>query len=171
MIEMPLALNPPDPAVKVRPVRLADVPVLHDICWPERPLTYANHLIKRARQIALQGRGLGVVVVGAGSDDLRAFGQLTMWPRGGEISDLVVGDAHRGKGIGTTVIQYLVQVAREMRADCVEIGVAHSNTGALALYRRLGFVDDHNVVINLGDGPEPVLYLRLDLPPRRSLPI
>jgi ribosomal protein S18 acetylase RimI-like enzyme len=163
MIDVPNALKPPDPTVKIRPVRRIDVPVLHEVCWPDRPVTYVNQLVQRARQIAMHSRGLGVVLVGDAPDSVLGYGQLTLWPHGGEISDLVITSDHRGRGLGTTLIQYLVQAAREMRVSSVEIGVAYANTGALALYRRLGFNDDYSVMIDLGRGPEPVLYLRLDI--------
>ena len=163
MIEKPLALRAPDPQIKLRPVRLTDVPALHEVCWSDRTLAYVSQLIHRSRQIALQGRGLGVVAISDETKDVRGFGQMTMWPRGGEISDLIVGDCYRRQGLGTAIIQYLVQTANEMRAASVEIGVAQENTAALALYRRLGFTDDYTVMLNLGRGPEPVIYLQIVL--------
>ena len=160
-----IALRSPDPTLKIRPVRSPDAEVLRAQCWPDRPQAIIDQLVNRAQQIAYQGRGLGVVTMGDSPGDIRGFGQLTMWPRGGEISDLVVSEALRGRGLGTAIIQYLVRAAREMHASNIEIGVAYSNPGALALYRRLGFKDDHDVMLNLGQGLEPVLYLQLDLPP------
>lgn len=165
MIDIPQALKPPDSTVKIRPVRRVDVVSLHEVCWPERPLIYVHELVQRARQIALQGRGLGVVLVGDSEETVLGYGQLTMWPRGGEISDLVIASHCRGRGLGTSLIQYLVQAAREMRAGSVEIGVAYANSRALALYRRLGFEDDYSIMVDLGNGQEPVLYLRLELAP------
>lgn len=163
MIDMSQALKPPDPTVKIRPVRRIDIVSLHESCWPDRSITYIHEMVKRASQIAMQGRGLGVVLVGDAADTVLGYGQLTMWPRGGEISDLMIARDYRGRGLGTSLIQYLVQAAREMHASSVEIGVAYANGRALALYRRLGFVDDYSIMIDLGNGPEPVLYLRLEL--------
>jgi ribosomal protein S18 acetylase RimI-like enzyme len=146
----------------MRPVRLSDAELLRDHCWPERPFAAVYQLVMRARQNALQGRGVGVVVV-SGGNVIRGYGQLTLWPGCAEISDLVVAVAYRGQGVGTAIIQYLARAAREMHVSCVEIGAALSNTGAVALYRRLGFADDHTVWLNLGEGKEPVLFLRLNL--------
>ena len=166
MTTKPLALEAPSTQIRIRPVQLTDISKLHQRCWPERTRAAIEQLINRAQMMARQGRGLGIVVMGETRDDVRSYGQLTMWPRGGEISDLVVIPTHQGQGLGTTMIQYLVRAAREMRAGSVEIGVALSNPRALALYRRLGFVDDHTVMIDLGNGPEAVLYLELPLPRR-----
>ncbi len=157
-----LALQSPSALLAIRPVRLADAEALQETCWPERSFASVYQLVLRARQIAVQGRGLGIV---AGGEEaaLKGYGQLTLWPGCGEISDLVVAVTYRGQGIGTALIQYLVRTAREMHMPCVEIGAALSNPGAVSLYRRLGFEDDHTVWLNLGEGKEPVLYLRLRL--------
>lgn len=165
MTDTPLALRPPDTLVRIRPVRLSDAETLRDTCWPERPFVAVYQLVTRARQNAVQGRGLGALVIGDDSC-IQGYGQLTLWPGCAEISDLVVAPHYRGQGIGTAIIQYLVRAARAMSVPCVEIGAALSNPGALNLYRRLGFADDHTVWLNLGVGKEPVLFLRLNLDKR-----
>lgn len=157
-----LALQAPDPRIAIRPVRLADVAGLQQACWPERSFDAVYRFVSRARYNASQGRAIGIVV--ADDDLIRAYGQFTLWPRCGEISDLIVAEAHRGQGLGTAMIQYLVRAARDMQADCVDIGAALSNPRALALYRRLGFRDSYIQEIDLGQGSEPVQYLRLKLP-------
>lgn len=162
MEAIPLAMQSPDAQVNMRPVRLSDAELLRTQCWPERSFVAIYQLVMRARQNALQGRGLGVVAVDT-ARALKGYGQLTLWPGCAEISDLVVSPSYRGQGVGTAVVQYLVRAAREMHVPCVEIGAAVSNPGAVTLYRRLGFVDDHTVHLNLGDGKEPVLFLRLVL--------
>jgi ribosomal protein S18 acetylase RimI-like enzyme len=162
MSEIPLALMPPNPRAQIRPVRLADAEPLHFNCWPERPLTAIYRLVLRAQRQARQNSGLGIVMTDA-SGAVIGYGQFTIWPRCGEISDLVVQEAYRGRGFGTTIVQYLMRAARDMHTDCVEIGAAYSNPRAIALYRRLGFQDSHTISMNLGRGEEQVLYLRLDL--------
>jgi ribosomal protein S18 acetylase RimI-like enzyme len=162
MESLPLALQQPDPEVRIRPVRMSDTRWLHNHCWPDRPFIAIYHLIDRARYFARQGRGLGLAVV-MEDDTAIGYGQVTLWPRCAEISDLVVAESCRGQGIGTTLIQHLTQAARDMHAPCVEIGAALSNTGAVELYRRLGFQDSNTVMLNLGQGREAVLYLRLRL--------
>lgn len=162
MEKLILALQPPDPNIVIRPVRLSDVEPLRAACWPERPPDDIYRFINRIRQSATQGRGLGVAALGAAGRVI-GYGQFAMWPRCGEISDLIVAPEFRGQGIGTAIIQYLVRTAREMHSECVEIGAALSNSGAVALYRHLGFRDSFTQTMNLGNGDEPVLYLRLKL--------
>lgn len=159
-----LALQSPDPSVTLRPVLAADAPALHQTCLPERSLSVVQQLITRAQQNAEQGCGLGVVVLATPGGAVCGFGQMRLWPNCAEISDLVVAEGQRRRGLGTALVQYMVRAAREMHAPCIEIGAAVANAGAVALYRRLGFKDSHTLMLNLGSGHEPVLFLRLSLP-------
>jgi len=165
MIQIPLALHPPESTVPIRPARLSDVPGLHKYCWPARPFTSIYDLVLRAERYALDKRGLGVVI--AGKDNvIRAYGQVMAWPTCGEISDVMVSEAYRGQGYGTAIIQTLSRAALHMGIQEIEIGAALSNPRAVALYRRLGFEDSHTMMLNLGKGKEKVLFLRLVLQPQ-----
>jgi ribosomal protein S18 acetylase RimI-like enzyme len=162
MAEIPLALHPPDPKIPIRLVRLSDSSSLRLNCWPERTFDSIYRFIMRARQNATQGRGLGVVVLGGGNQ-VRGYGQMTLWPRCGEISDLVVAEPYRSQGLGTAIIQYLTRSARDMHAECLDIGALESNAGAIALYRRLGFTDSYTQMMETANGSETVIYLRIKL--------
>lgn len=162
MVEMPLVLQAPNPEIIVRPVLANDVDSLHAHCWPDRLYNYVHHLVIRAQQRSRQGQGLGVVVVNPHNQAV-GYGQITLWPSCAEISDLIVAEKYRRRGFGTAIIQYLARAAFEMHAEAVEIGAALSNPGAVNLYRRLGFEDSHEVMVDLGQGKEPVLYLRLEV--------
>lgn len=145
---------------KIRPVRLHDVEQLHQRCFPANTLQWARELVARARQIALQGRGLGIVAVGVADDLPFAYGQLTIWTRSAEISDLSVMEVWRGQGVGTALIDYCYQMAKDSHVQEVEIGALTSNKRALALYQRLGFVESH--ILNLDDGQQ-VQYLKMTI--------
>jgi ribosomal protein S18 acetylase RimI-like enzyme len=142
-----------------RPVRLHDVEPLHQLCFPQQERRWVAELIGRARQIALNGRGIGLV--GVDSKDVpHAYGQLTVWVMSAEISDLMVTEALRGRGIGSALIAYLLRVARETHVQRVEIGAEMYNVGALALYRRLGFVESR--ILDFDNGMR-VQYLSQDV--------
>jgi len=157
----PLALKPPDPRVRIRPVSRQDIPALRRL-WPNRSETEVMQLVNRVLRQAEQRRGLGVVAVGRDEYSLTGYGQLTLWSHAAEIADLAVAETERGRGLGTGLIQYLVRTAQEMRALRVEIGAALSNFRAVALYRRLGFRDGRAIMVDLGNGLETVLYFYLD---------
>ena len=162
-------VRPPD-AVLLRPVQLADAPALRQNCWPHRPPQQVTRLLQQAEYLARQERGLGAVAVL--EEEVCGFGLLTLYPCAAEISDLIVSPSRRGQGIGTALIVHLTQEAQRLGVTTLEIGVAQSNPRARALYQRLGFVETRSVQIDLGEGPEMVLYLAksLEAPPSHQLP-
>lgn len=159
---LPLALHPPDPAVRVRRARLSDVESLRQTCWPEHTPGRVYQILSRAQRHARQGNGAALVLL-TGDDRAFGFGQVTLWPTCAEITDLIVQAGYRGQGLGTVLIQHLTQEARRLDVTTLEIGATVQNTGALALYRRLGFQDSHTLNVNLEHGIELVQYLRLML--------
>lgn len=160
-----LALQPPDPHLAIRPARLSDLDALNRNCWPLRTPDTVYHFLKRIRQAAQDGRGLGAVITDA-DDVALGYGQMLLWTRCAEISDLIIAPPYRRQGRGTGLIQYLVRAAREMHTDCVEIGAALNNPGAIALYRRLGFRDSYTQMMPVDGVNEEVLYLRIKFPQR-----
>jgi len=143
-------------------VRMEDIDALQTHCWTERSFLSVYDLVARAISLAKEENGLGVIFVN-GEGVAHGYGQLTTWPNCAEITDLMVAEAYRGKGIGTALIQHLMQAAKKMEVDCVEIGAAVDNPRALALYRRLGFQDSHTLDISIGVRKHQVIYLRIDL--------
>lgn len=119
-------------------------------------------MLQRSLQMMEQGRVAGMVCAVGGVPV--AYGQVTRWPRTAEISDLIVSPAHRNQGIGSALIHALTEVARGWGCPQVEIGSACANTRAIALYERLGFRVDRRLNLDLGQGPEPVIYLVQPLP-------
>lgn len=165
MQQTPTALQPPNPSLTIRPASANDLNALLGCCWADRSYDVGRWLLSRVLRNQQSGRGTGAVLID-GDGTINGFGQLTVWPRCGEISDLFVQTEYRSLGYGTALIQYMVQEAQAMKGvNCVEIGAAESNPRALALYRRLGFVDERVIYMNLGNNErEPVIYMRLPLP-------
>ncbi len=146
---------------QLRPATLRDATDLQQALWPKWSVEAVKELIQRVDGITRRGRGLGIVAVS--EYGILGYGQLTVWPRTAEISDLIVTPGCRNNGIGTAIIQHLIEKVRSWHLNDVEIGVAMSNPRALALYRRLGFVDHRVINLDLGRGPEPVIYLVMSL--------
>lgn len=145
------------PSIVIRPISLDDAAALNAACWADRPREVVVDLLRRAEKIAARQRGLAVTAVWR--DQPCAFGMLTLWSGCAEISDLIVTEPLRGHRIGTALIEYLSAAAHGLGATVLEIGAAVSNPRAIDLYRRLGFRDGRVVPVELGSGPEPVLYL------------
>jgi GNAT superfamily N-acetyltransferase len=55
--------------------------------------------------------------------------------------DLIVDPKHRGKGIGSQLIEYVIQQARADGVLRITLLTDLENDTALGLYRKLGFVD------------------------------
>lgn len=149
------------PDLILRLVQIEDVPALKHTCWPEMSLEAVR--AKIAGIIARCERGLAWGLVALAEGSAVGYGQLTRWGRRGEISDLVVGEAWRGQGIGTAIVQRLLEIAREQGIGEVEIGAASSNPRAAALYRRLGFEEKRRLLLELGNGLELVILFVMRL--------
>lgn len=147
--------------VHMRPVELNDAVILQHTCWPDRATEDVAEFLRRIQKLRVHKRGIAVVA--QHNYTVCGFGLLTVWPRAAEISDLIVTPGLRDQGIGSTIIAYLTDIAHDLHVSVLEIGVALSNPRALALYRRLGFSDRRTVQLDLGAGPEPVLYLEKTL--------
>lgn len=159
MDTLPPALLPPASPATIRPVDWADVEPLRVCCWPERSVIQVQRTVARALRLEARHYGCGVVAQAEGV--VVGYGQMTHWPRAAEISNLIVCQAWRSRGIGTAMIQTLVHHAQQHAIARVEIGVAVGNTRALDLYRRLGFADRRVVTLELQGVRTPVLYLDL----------
>lgn len=70
------------------------------------------------------------------------------------VTAVTVDDGHRRQGLATAVMAALGVWARDRGAEACVLQVASSNTGALALYRRLGFTEHHRYHYRLGPAPE-----------------
>src|SRR5690606_22785714 len=86
---------------------------------------------------------------------------------------LYVRPSHRGRGIGTRLLEAAIAHARTLSVGWVHLSVTSAAPGALRMYERAGFerwgtepdalrhaghsVDEHYLVLNLdGDGSAPV---------------
>lgn len=147
---------------RLRPALPTDIDDLHKHCMSDHDRAFVQRILRHCQQSAYNQRGLGLVAVLSGNIPV-GFGQLTLWPRTAEISDLIVSKAWRSQGIGTAIIRKLITTAQEMDTNRVEIGVALRNYRALQLYRRIGFNYGRTVDLNLGNGLEPVMYLWMAL--------
>jgi ribosomal protein S18 acetylase RimI-like enzyme len=148
-------------AVIFRPLAGGDGPLLHAACWPERSAEEVARTLAWLLRLADAGRAWSVVAAVDGQ--VIGFGRLSRLGRAAEISDLIVAPHARGRGVGAALIGHLIEQARALGIERVEIGAAARNLRALALYRRLGFGEFRRAWLDLGDGPEEVTYLSRDL--------
>ncbi|HRE46168.1 MAG TPA: GNAT family N-acetyltransferase [Aggregatilineales bacterium] len=149
--------------LSLRPATPGDAEALQERCWSSWSIHKVGEMLQRVARFS--GRGRGYAVAACVDGHVVGYGQLLGWARVAEISDLIVAEAYRRQGIGTAMIRHLLAIAQEWDEVIIEIGAVLHNSGALALYRRLGFVDDRLIDLDLGQGAEPVIYLRWTAPP------
>jgi ribosomal protein S18 acetylase RimI-like enzyme len=145
------------PSLTIRTAVLADAEPLHRTCWPEMTVGFIELRLKDMLRRYERALAWGLVVEIGGEPV--AYGQLDRWTTRGEICNLVVSGDYRGHGIGTALIEEFTTIAVENGISLLEIGAAISNPRALELYKRLGFVEDRRVRLNLDHGEETVIYL------------
>lgn len=74
-------------------------------------------------------------------------GAITTAPDGRHwigLTGIAVGVAHRRKGLGTLVCAELIRWGRDRGATHAYLQVSFGNSGAIAMYRDLGFVEHHS---------------------------
>lgn len=79
--------------------------------------------------------GEGALVLDAGDPDYTIPGRRVY------VSRMIVKKEYRGQGIGSTILTFLIEKAKEMGFEEMTIGVDKDNVNALHLYRKFGFTE------------------------------
>ena len=120
----------------IRPARREDLTQLAEVTADELSLA---QLENRWRE---QEAGYRTLIVA--EEDGRAVGNVSLYARSGppaplHLFALEVAQDWRSRGIGTALIDYVLEQARSARRDSVYLEVRCDNKGARRLYHRLGF--------------------------------
>jgi N-alpha-acetyltransferase 30 len=84
-------------------------------------------------------------------------------PLRGYIAMLATKDSHRGKGIATTLVRMALDAMIARDADEVALETEETNSAAMKLYERLGFLKSkklHRYYLNGNSAYRLVLYLK-----------
>ncbi len=133
------------PDVVIRPTKQEDfddiLPLLKQL-WPANPIDVKAVRDLFAKGLASDRRAylcacLGEKIIGFGTLLIRDC----LWLQGdvGYICDLVVDQEHRGSGIGTTLVERAVEIARQRGCRRVELDSGFHRTAAHQFYERRGF--------------------------------
>ncbi|MBT3380757.1 MAG: GNAT family N-acetyltransferase [Lentisphaerae bacterium] len=68
------------------------------------------------------------------------------------LSKVYVRKSGRGKGLGKAMMAYAVTVSKEQGLSPLWLTVNRHNTGSIAAYERLGFVNQGSIVQDIGGG-------------------
>jgi len=128
--------------LSLHPARLTDAFDLCRNCFPEQSLNEVKDYLRWC--INQQAKGRMVRLVAETDSQVVANGQLTILHDRGEIGSLVVAAPCRRRGIGTALVQALIEKAREHNVHTLEISARADMPWIQAWYRRLGFVFQGN---------------------------
>lgn len=79
--------------------------------------------------------GEGALVLDTGDPDYTVAGKRVY------VSRMIVKKEYRNRGIGSTILDFLIEKAKEMGFSEMTIGVDKDNLSALHLYRKYGFTE------------------------------
>jgi len=79
--------------------------------------------------------GEGALVIDAGDPDYTLPGRRIY------VSRMIVKKEYRNRGIGSEILTFLIEKAKEMGYSEMTIGVDKDNVNALHLYRKFGFTE------------------------------
>ena len=68
-----------------------------------------------------------------------------------EVERIYVRRAHKGKGLGRTLMEHAISVARERGRASLWLGVWEKNTDAIGFYRKMGFRETGRHAFRMGE--------------------
>lgn len=103
-------------------------------------LSFSDPWSKRSFEDELTNRFSIPLVVKSGT---RIVGYACLWHiyEQMEIANIAVSPEFRGKGVGSTMMKRVLEVAKEKGCRSIILSVRKSNSAAISLYRRFGFAE------------------------------
>lgn len=114
--------------------------------YAEEGITFVRSKVQRLLQVLLEQSAAGRILVVRGKGFLCAYCIVTFgfsMEFGGRfllLDELFVRHGERGTGLGNEALRAAERVCRQEGIDAVRLEVARSNTRALALYEKAGFI-------------------------------
>lgn len=151
------------PEIQVRRAGAADAAdiarLLHDFNLEyDEPTPVVEELTATVARL-LEEEEITVLLAGEGPDGLSLFRfRPGLWSAGDEtyLQELYVVPPLRGRGIGRTLLEATIELAREHGADGIDLNTGETDTAARALYESMGFTNREGGP----DGPAMLFYER-----------
>ena len=133
--------------VTIRPLQPTDGPALGDFyeSIPKSDIFfYCPHPLTRERALQNAAQALSptevVLVIESGNGVIGGYAWYR-WSLGSPASafGICLAPAFKGQGLGEALIRRLKETAQKVGPDTIELTVQKKNTGAVALYRKMGF--------------------------------
>ena len=131
---------------KLHPVRMQKTPAhLNGTAELERLCFSSPWSASGLELLTNEGIGVGYVLTVPAAPNaeptVAAYGGMLVTVDEGQITNVAVHPDHRRKGYGAAIVRALLRHAKDARLESVSLEVRASNTAAIELYRRAGFVE------------------------------
>lgn len=108
----------------------------------------------------LNGRVIGYLKINIGQAQTEIKDNTAV-----EIERIYVLHEFHGKKVGQVLYERAIQIAKEMNADYVWLGVWEANPRAIRFYQKNGFVEFDKHIFKLGDDEQTDIMMKLKLRP------
>lgn len=99
--------------------------------------TFTDAWSEKALELLVTDAAIGAVYLSDG--EVVAYGGMLWAPDEGQITNVAVLEAFRGRGMGEAILTFLIGEARARGCETVSLEVRESNTAAISLYEKHGF--------------------------------
>ena len=136
------------PAIKALLAQLQAVEAAHQPKRKSPPAIASEEIWAESQKMVDEGKGVVLVaeqdgvLVGVGVGYEAVSGDLSLSleaRRTGYVSDLVMDEAWRGRGVGSALLNGLLERFRARGLKTARIGAITENVGAIKLYEKMGF--------------------------------
>ncbi len=140
--------------ITIRPMQRNDFPALEHLIAQLTEVVESEHTRSKAglvNVVATMNAHPEMYLTLVAEEDGAVLGMLAMvfyrvWFHPGGtalITELVVDEHHRGRGVGAELIKTAVKDARSRGMDEIEVGTERQNQDAQRFYRRCGFDEEY----------------------------
>ncbi len=133
-------------APKHHPVRMQKLPAHLEGAAELEKLCFSNPWSAKSMEL-LTNDGIGVgylcTAPAAPSSEpvVTAYGGMLITVDEGQITNIAVHPDHRRKGLGAAILHSLLRHAKDAKLESVSLEVRVSNTAAIHMYEKAGFVE------------------------------
>ena len=131
---------------KLHPVRMQKTPAHLNGAAELEKLCFSSPWSATSLELLTNdGIGVGYVLTAptapGAEPAVAAYGGMLITVDEGQITNVAVHPDHRRKGFGAAIVRTLLRHAKDERLESVSLEVRASNTAAIELYKRAGFVE------------------------------
>ena len=118
---------------KLTPQRFSEVAELEELCFS---LTWKESSFS----LLLEGKNTAFVAIDTASGRAAAYGGMLAVLDEGQITNIATHPNYRRRGLGERVVRALLEYAESEGLCLISLEVRESNSAAIALYEKLGFI-------------------------------